>query len=113
VRHATIDTGESPGVRYRHYAPDCEIRRLPNDIDTLHPSNDLAVLVMHDRVDCFVRAGFKTYDRGSSLAECAQRLYQSYAQADQDGIKIMYVQALPEYGLGTAIMNRARKSVMR
>lgn len=114
VRYTTVDTGESPGVRYRHYAPMCEVKLLPDDVSSFaDDSPSVGVLVMHELVADPRFAQTRVYDRWQSLAECAQRLYQSYVQTDRDSVKTLYVQQLPEYGLGTAIMNRVRKSVMR
>lgn len=113
VRYATLDTGESPWVRYRHYAPMCEVRLLTDDVSLFDNSESVGVLVMHEMTTHPALVWVRVYDRWQSLAECAQRLYQSYTQADHDGIQILYVQQLSEHGLGTAIMNRVNKSVMR
>jgi L-threonylcarbamoyladenylate synthase len=45
-----------------------------------------------------------------NLATCAHNLFDHYHFFDKAGVKTLFVEALPEVGIGYAIMNRVRRS---
>jgi hypothetical protein len=45
-----------------------------------------------------------------NLATCAHALFDFYHYFDKEGVDILYVEKLPEIGIGYSIMNRVKRS---
>jgi L-threonylcarbamoyladenylate synthase len=45
-----------------------------------------------------------------NLATCAHALFDCYHYFDKEGVDLLYVEKLPEKGIGYSIMNRVKRS---
>lgn len=116
----------SPGMRYRHYAPDGTVTLVEGDENKVVAlmrelcRNDIAagrkscVLCFSEHVsalsDCY------PHDMGprSDYAEIAHRLFDILRQLDQEGMETIYSEVIPPEGVGLAVMNRlGRASAFR
>jgi len=127
IRPATIHIWVSPGTRYRHYAPQCQICCIPwewwwlSNLIKEHFAHNKKIwlLVIDGYLDEKIDESWDlisqctVLSRGKDFHQAAQRLYSSYQKADSLWLDIVYVQVLTETGLGAAIMNRVRKSCER
>lgn len=106
----SLDSGSvrrSPGLRHKHYAPRCEIRLF----DLRHGEFPLDVLghkagILHRS---FMRKMvWPVYARraAGSLKAYAQNLFASMREAEAAGVEILYIEAVPDRGLGRAVMDR-------
>lgn len=109
VRDATAQVGwegrsASPGTRHPHYQPRARVV-LVDDASKVRGDGAMTIgprpgLAAHSR----------TY---SSLDELARNLYAWFREADALGVEVVYVERVPEEGLGSALMNRLRKAADR
>jgi L-threonylcarbamoyladenylate synthase len=108
-------------MRYKHYAPGCQVRVIENNLESLlkqytAENKKIGILATQEYVleNYSMLQNFRTVilDRGSThmLIQAAQRLYQLYRKADQIGLEVLLVEHLTQSGLGFTIMNRVRKS---
>lgn len=114
-----LEKGEaapSPGLRHRHYAPKARITLVkgPGDkvaarIRALYGAEAKAcVMVMEDRLDAY--QGLRTFSLGKDIYQAAHRLFTLMRQADEEGLSRILAEALPEEGLGLALMNRLARA---
>ena len=97
--------GRSPGLRHRHYAPE-------------------AALVIHDEVSGFrVQGGaafiglhpprgvkWKMKKTCRDVEGYARELFHFFRQCDAAGVRTIVCEAVPEQGLGVALMDRLRRA---
>jgi L-threonylcarbamoyladenylate synthase len=96
----------APGQAASHYAPEKRVHLLDIE-DTADHSKDSALIcwgpIHHTERFFEVRSLSENYN----LLEAAQRLFQLFREIDQvEGVKRIFVEPVPERGLGRAIMNR-------
>lgn len=120
VHIAISDTDVSPGTRYRHYAPQCQILLLPSNVehmqDNINQQQKVWLLVMDDYIITYPRLQYyRDYctiiSWGCDYKQAANRLYKAYQYADQLWLDILYVQQLDDIDIWLSIMNRVRKSI--
>lgn len=121
VEYAQHVSEITPGNMFKHYSPKGNVQLFKDINQIFFPlSRDkTAILVTQewiddhkDRVDQFLAQGGILYLRWtkSHLISCAKTLFSWYHKADQEHIEHLFVEPLPEQGLGYAIMNRVKKS---
>jgi L-threonylcarbamoyladenylate synthase len=103
--HAS-DEIAAPGQAASHYAPEKRVYLLDVE-DTADHSKDSALIcwgpIHHTERFIEVRSLSEKYN----LMEAAQCLFQLFREIDQmEGVKQIFVERVPERGLGRAIMNR-------
>lgn len=103
--------GRSPGTRYSHYTPSCQV-------EITDPGEG------HARAVALARTGARTGFVGPGPApdgvepvaapegaeELARVLYQALRRADERGLEVLVVEAVPEVGVGRAVMDRLRRA---
>ena len=122
VEYTSKDKNMSPGTRFKHYTIDAEIYmiehldEIPKNLD--EPTAIIATIERFSREgsffgqnDYFDQHGLEL-ERGTeqNLASCAHTLFDLYHYCEKQGMKRVYIQKLPETGLGFAIMNRVKRS---
>ncbi|MDD4080729.1 MAG: L-threonylcarbamoyladenylate synthase [Eubacteriales bacterium] len=110
------EAAPSPGLRHRHYAPKAPLTLVkgPQDkvaarIRALYGAEERAcVLVMEGRLSAY--QGLKAFSLGQDMNQAAHRLFTLLRQADGAGCSRILAEALPEEGLGLALMNRLARA---
>ncbi|MDW8020123.1 MAG: L-threonylcarbamoyladenylate synthase [Chloroherpetonaceae bacterium] len=98
---------KSPGMKYRHYAPDAPLTIITSPAEIASP-NSTAAYIGLDALPKGIEVAKKKIC--TSLQEYAHSLYRFLRECDQRGIERIYCQAVPEQGIGLAIMDRLRKA---
>lgn len=108
---ATGDLRASPGTRYGHYAPSCPVELVatgdgPARARRLRDSGRRVGLV-----------GFAPAPEGvvslavvRDAAELGRRLYALLRAAERERVDVLVVEAVPETGIGRAVMDRLRRA---
>lgn len=98
----------SPGTRHRHYSPRARVKILTAE------ANIENYLYSGGR---FAYIGFRLVDEGfvfaktcSNMVEYAHELFEFFRECDRHGIEEIYCDAVPEHGLGAALMDRLRRA---
>lgn len=109
----------APGMRYKHYSIDGEVKIISSADEIIIPSEkSVWVLVTKEFFQDHQEELEKIEDQiflkiwGSygNLATCAHSLFEFYHFFDMEGVDILYVEQLPEVGIGYSIMNRVKRS---
>jgi L-threonylcarbamoyladenylate synthase len=98
-----------PGQTASHYAPDKLLQLFESDAIGAH-TRDAALIcwgpVRHSEKFLIVRSLSETRD----LRIAAQRLFHLLREMDRLNIRQIFIEPVPEIGLGKAIMNRIRRA---
>jgi L-threonylcarbamoyladenylate synthase len=108
---ANADYTASPGTRYRHYAPACEVELVATG-DGVARATALASAGRRVGLIGFTPAPapVRTIAVVSDAADLARRLYGALRDAEHDGLDVVVVEAVAETGIGRAVMDRLRKA---
>jgi len=106
------DVAKSPGMKYRHYAPEAEtivikdrkkIRELAEKLSKNGKIVGIAAMNPKEFKD------FITFDLGSNYEEFAKNLFEALRELDRK-CDVIIVEGVEEKGIGLAIMNRLKKA---
>jgi L-threonylcarbamoyladenylate synthase len=101
-----VKRGRSPGMRHRHYAPEA----------ALVISDQCPVISKAMRKAAFIGlhpprgVTWKLKKRCADVEMYARELFHFFRQSDQAGVRIIVCEAVPEQGLGVALMDRIRRA---
>ncbi len=101
------ETGESPrspGLKHRHYSPTAAviITNLKFEISDFESSAFIGVNEPN--------IPFEVVRVCSSVEEYAHTLFEFFRECDRLGIHTIYCEAVPESGIGAAVMDRLRRA---
>ena len=98
--------GRSPGLRHRHYAPEAGlVIRDPSSRGCDVPVDAAYIGLYPPR-----GLNWKMKQRCSSVEHYARELFHFFRQCDQAGVRTIVCEAVPERGLGVALMDRIRRA---
>ncbi len=112
------ETALSPGMRYRHYAPQAVVTLVQGPEERVVPL--LEKLCLEQRASgkkacvlCFSEhvaelADCSPHDIGSSSSpsQIAHRLFDTLRKLDEEGMEAVFSEVIPPEGVGLAVMNR-------
>lgn len=103
----------SPGMKYRHYAPDAPVVLLSGDADAVleflqseQTKRTCAILCYDEEIPHLAPRGLISVGARADLATQAHRLFAALRQADRMQTDIIYAHLPPQNGLGLALYNR-------
>jgi L-threonylcarbamoyladenylate synthase len=103
----------SPGTRYRHYAPDCELELVAPGAG---PARARRLAAEGRRVGLVARgpapAGVEELARFDDASELARGLYAALRAAERAAVDVLVVESVPERGVGRAVMDRLRRAAL-
>lgn len=114
----------TPGNRYKHYAPEADIS-LFSSLDDLLAKIEIVkaqktgIIATKEFLEKNKKNIAKLKTRifelwsEKNMITCAHNLFSIYHTCDKQWLKKVFIQALPEQGIGYAIMNRINKSVIK
>lgn len=102
----------SPGMKYRHYAPNARVTLVTGSLDgflsiiaSSNEANVRALVFDDDAQACVAKeVPFSTY--GSTDRECASQLFTKLRELDREGVSHIFVRAPRADGVGLAVYNR-------
>lgn len=101
-----VKRGRSPGLRHRHYAPEAGIViRDPWSVIS-EEAQEAAYIGLHPPRG----VKWKMKKRCRDVEAYARELFHFFRQCDQTGVKTIVCEAVPEQGLGVALMDRIRRA---
>ncbi|MBS9335313.1 threonylcarbamoyl-AMP synthase [Fructobacillus sp. M1-13] len=107
-------TPKAPGMKYRHYAPDKDVFVFdPLDWSDLkeHLQTGDAVMADEALLKQFSEKKQPSWSLGNNLDQASENLFAGLRYFDdQENIERIYVQAMPNIGLGKAYNNRLAKA---
>jgi L-threonylcarbamoyladenylate synthase len=106
----------SPGTKYKHYAPKAKMTLLQGDenaiISFILKQKTGAGVLLSDQIAAKLPSpeNFAVQTFGTTPEEIAQNLFSCLRQFDALNVEEIFAQALPESGIGVAIMDRLKKA---
>src|SRR3989339_291604 len=98
---------KSPGMKYKHYAPDAEVIIIEGEREVIR--NKIKELIWQYKIK-----GDKFYVVDSeNPKKLARDLFKIFRSCDRMGYKYIIVPAVEEKGIGLAVMNRLRKAASK
>jgi L-threonylcarbamoyladenylate synthase len=102
----------SPGTRYRHYAPACAVEVVAADQLVARAR---ALVAQGVRTGTVAPARVRIPDTipiadFADVDELAHDLYGALRDAEQAGVDVLLCAAVPEVGVGRAVMDRLRRA---
>lgn len=104
----------SPGMRYRHYAP--KARLIVVEPDRIHrewekvKGHGRKAALVSSKESRLVGPDVTVLGSRNDAAAWARGLFSLLRDLDAKGMQVILVEAIPEQGLGLAVMNRLRKA---
>ncbi len=111
-----IENPASPGMKYKHYSPSCPVVLVKGSLSACQEyilnniKEDECAFVFDDQEKLLKLDNIYKLGSYTELNECANKIFDFLRMADIDKRKKIYITAVPEKGLGLAIMNRLKKS---
>jgi L-threonylcarbamoyladenylate synthase len=106
--------GRSPGLRYRHYAPRAQVIIVERGTGegAVAPWLEAGrpVALMAQRPVSLDRSGLKVRTMPGDLGAYARDLFAALRELDSTGVEGIFVEAVPEDGIGRTIMDRLRRA---
>jgi L-threonylcarbamoyladenylate synthase len=105
------ETAESPGMKYKHYAPDCEVFLINGNErafeEFLQNSNEnFAALMSEDQSARSEINGKNIYTYGETDTDFARNVFSLLRKIDRDGYEKIYIKTPEKNGVGLAVYNR-------
>lgn len=102
----------SPGTRYRHYAPACVVEivtpaHLEARARALAGQGRRVGVIAPERCDVPAALSVSSF---ADIDDLARGLYGAFRDAEAAGIEVLLCSAVPETGLGRAVMDRLRRA---
>ena len=111
-----VDTPKSPGMKYKHYAPNAEVIVVEGPREKVKGKITELVKELKERGKKVGVIGSESYNAdeffflGSSVEEVAKNLFKALRYMDKAGVDVVIAEGVEERGLGLAVMNRPRKA---
>jgi len=124
VIYGTKPSAETPGNRYKHYAPDANMSIFWS-IDNLlsqiaaKKTQKIGIIATKEFLEKNKKEitwlDIQVFELWSeeNMLSCAHNLFSIYHQCDKQWLEEVFIQSLPEHGIGYAIMNRIHKSITK
>ncbi len=105
----------SPGTRHRHYAPSCRVVLVPPALvrrGGLAALDETGAGLIHRSPRSGARPSWSRRVTGGTSAY-ARELFAALRAAEAAGVKTLYVETVPDRGVGRAVMDRLRRAAAR
>jgi len=102
-----VNKPKSPGMKYKHYAPKAKVILINSEEDLEKISYDKNKSAF---IGLMKIKGLKKIKRVNDLRDYARNIFDFFRKCDEEKIKVIFCQSVPEKGLGLAIMNRLKKA---
>jgi len=111
---------KSPGMKYKHYAPQGELFLITGELDkiiikinkliNINKNQCIGVLATEETKRYYQNAFVLSLGSRKNLKAIGMNLFSCLREFDLNNIKIIYAESFEEKDLGYAIMNRMRKA---
>jgi L-threonylcarbamoyladenylate synthase len=100
---------QSPGQLPKHYAPRTPLKIIKS-LDKIPSDKDIGALLFKKPAFKIKARVVEILSKNGNLHEAAANLFLALHRLDEAGVKIIYAEHIPEFGLGRAIMDRLRRA---
>lgn len=113
---------KSPGMKYKHYAPNCEIILIKNDENLIenvkneadkYSKKETVIICAEQNQEFYKEYNTLCIGNIDNLETIATNLFAVFRKCDEIGYKFAIMEAVEEEGIGLAIMNRAKRAAKK
>lgn len=113
---------KAPGMKYRHYAPKAPLKIVQGDLqktiakineivqNSIDENKTIGILATDETKDKYISGTVISLGSRKNLSEIGQNLFEALRGFDDAKVDLILSEAFEEKGVGTAIMNRLKKS---
>lgn len=109
---------KSPGMKYKHYAPNAEMHLVNGSIEFIHKlihnskleGKKVGILTTEENVNQYKTDVVLACGKRNDLTTVAAALYDCIRQFNEENVDIIFCESFPYEGIGIAIMNRLWKA---
>ncbi|MCL2350387.1 MAG: L-threonylcarbamoyladenylate synthase [Defluviitaleaceae bacterium] len=109
---------KSPGMKYKHYAPNAKVTLVVGDapkvaaaiLKMIEETNTTNPIILTWAQDEYLYDQVPVMNLGRRLEDVAANIFAALRKCDELGHDHIFVQGVGEEGLGAAIMNRLKKA---
>lgn len=109
---------KSPGMKYKHYAPNAEMHLVNGSIEFIHKlihnskleGKKVGILTTEENVNQYKADIVLACGKRNDLTTVAAALYDCIRQFNEGNVDIIFCESFPYEGIGIAIMNRLWKA---
>ena len=110
------EAAPSPGMKHKHYAPKGRLTIIKGERDAVvreiirryDESENAVILAASGNLPAY--GNRRVMDMGPDLETAAHNLFAMLRRADGEGIGRLYAEAVPDGGVGLAVMNRMARA---
>lgn len=112
---------KSPGMKYRHYAPNAPLFLMAGDVSEIQRHIDekrsqgfkVGVMTTEENAHNYRADVILSCGKRSELETVAEALYDTLRTFNETDVDVIFGEVFPETGVGAAIMNRLTKAASR
>src|SRR6056297_1218841 len=123
VNQVEVKTPKSPGMKYKHYAPNTPLWIVKKDninrvLKQKETNNKKTLLLLsHETLNSLdldtVNASVKDIGSIKDLGYIAKQLFNLLREADQNDFELILIEEVPNKEIGEAVMNRLKKAAVK
>ena len=110
------EAAPSPGMKHKHYAPKGRLTILKGEREAVireiirryDESENAVILASSGNLPAY--GNRRVMDMGPDLSAAAHNLFAMLRRADDEGISRLFAEAVPDGGVGLAVMNRMARA---
>jgi len=121
---ALVDSGQapkSPGMKYRHYAPNAPLYLVDGPVAEIQRFVDnkrreglkVGVMTTTENLHAYEADVVIACGQRSRLETVAEALYDTLRAFNERNVDVIFGEVFPETGVGVAVMNRLKKAASR
>lgn len=113
---------KAPGMKYRHYAPNAPMKIIQGDLEktiakineivqnNIGEKNKIGILATDETKDKYLQGIVISLGSRNSMSTVGKNLFEALRSLDDEKVDLILSEAFEEDEIGTAIMNRMKKS---
>jgi L-threonylcarbamoyladenylate synthase len=113
---------KAPGMKYRHYAPNAPMKIIQGDLEktiakineivqnNIGAKNKIGILATDETKDKYLQGVVISLGSRNSIDIIGKNLFEALRNFDDEKVDLILAEAFEEDEIGTAIMNRMKKS---
>lgn len=110
IEFSHIVTGKSPGELKQHYSPEKKLIIATHSELKKVDGSSSGLILFKNTGEQFNFKEIKFLSKNGDIKEAAKNLYATLHQMDKMNIEKIYIEEVPSFGLGSAIMDRIIKA---
>ncbi|MCM0649777.1 L-threonylcarbamoyladenylate synthase [Clostridium swellfunianum] len=113
---------KAPGMKYRHYAPKAPMKIVRGELqktiekiseivqNSIDEKKKVGILATEETKNKYLHGMIISIGSRADISSVGKNLFEALRKFDDAGVDLILAEAFEESGLGTAVMNRLKKS---